>query len=899
MSRAEADKHCIIQKEGLWDPQLCATRKMVICQRFKAEACRDYAPDIENGYKIIDDLTGTLMYACNYFFQFPSSGDTIKMFNCTCSGVNTTGLENCTVIAFVPVIMILSIYPEAVCPPPFMKNANVTALGGYLLDDVTEFTCFPGYKIKNTNNKSVNTTCLIRNGLGYPVWSRVPPCEAITCAQPAKPNNGSYTSISGYHIGNKATYHCKAGFIVNGSSSKISDVITCTLDADQLSASWSRNPSCEAITCMRPPPLKNGKYTSNTRTDIGSEIFYECDPGYIISGSNPVTYNGSAVCVLWEFMAVWTIQPICTRMSCPPPPPVANGSFSISNYEVGDQVTYICADGFNINNTLNEANATCQLSPDGMSYIWIGVPSKVATQNVTTVTTVTTVNLDITSTEATDEATMTQSGMTVNDDMTSNWDTINDTFTSEWIAINKSITSDWIGVNETATSDWIAVNDTITNDGIAVTHAITRDRITAEQETTKAGINVNSEKLLVETTVNPMMSTDEITLNPEIIENTLPPGPLVRQCDSPHLIQHGHTIYSDTSVGSIVTYHSSVGFTFKEGGTVRTSLCRKDNKWSVYVAEPHENVCPKFKFSHLRGTKVSDSRDRTRTKILIQCKKKSYKLVNGINFMHTQCTASKKWSPEPSDCQVEVCPPLSTPANSTIDTSLALEGTIITVTCQIGYIFPDEVFFKHLLCDSDLRWNDTIPDCQHVHCEPAQYVSHAVVTGNINSTDYHTTLTYRCKNGYRFETGEQELLNRCEEEGHWTYSNLSCELIQCPSLVIEHATFNPKDIYSYGDIVQFSCHEGYIYPNSSNIYNSNSHINNVYYTQCLEMGDWSLNETACQPHKPSPFIPILTEAYSSRTIGFIVISIIMSIGGIILATDIPLVIAHLKGLKHK
>lgn len=47
-----------------------------------------------------------------------------------------------------------------------------------------------------------------------------------------------------------------------------------------------------------------------------------------------------------------------------------------------------------------------------------------------------------------------------------------------------------------------------------------------------------------------------------------------------------------------------------------------------------------------------------------------------------------------------------------------------------------------------------------------------------------------------------------------------------------------------------------------------------------------------------PFQPTLTEAYSSKTIGFISISLIMAVGSVFLVSDVPLIIAQLKGLRR-
>ena len=73
-----------------------------------------------------------------------------------------------------------------------------------------------------------------------------------------------------------------------------------------------------AVTCPVPAALPNGIYTGNTGNNIGAEAFFQCDPGYVVFGSNPLTTNGSMTCELQQngTTAVWSPQPMCKRKSC-------------------------------------------------------------------------------------------------------------------------------------------------------------------------------------------------------------------------------------------------------------------------------------------------------------------------------------------------------------------------------------------------------------------------------------------------------------------------------------------------------------------------------------------------------------------------------------------------------
>ena len=59
--------------------------------------------------------------------------------------------------------------------------------------------------------------------------------------------------------------------------------------------------------------------------------------------------------------------------------------------------------------------------------------------------------------------------------------------------------------------------------------------------------------------------------------------------------------------------------------------------------------------------------------------------------------------------------------------------------------------------------------------------------------------------------------------------------VECATPILAHATFSPKSQYQYGDVVVFTCDEGYIYDK-----------NITYEMQCLASGEWNINTPGCQ-----------------------------------------------------
>jgi hypothetical protein len=61
---------------------------------------------------------------------------------------------------------------------------------------------------------------------------------------------------------------------------------------------------------------------------------------------------------------------------------------------------------------------------------------------------------------------------------------------------------------------------------------------------------------------------------------------------------------------------------------------------------------------------------------------------------------------------VEVCPALDGLQNSTLNTSLAVHGTVVQAACKPGFVFPFGGYIKYLRCGDGRIWNDTLEDCQ-------------------------------------------------------------------------------------------------------------------------------------------------------------------------------------------
>ncbi len=69
------------------------------------------------------------------------------------------------------------------------------------------------------------------------------------------------------------------------------------------------------------------------------------------------------------------------------------------------------------------------------------------------------------------------------------------------------------------------------------------------------------------------------------------------------------------------------------------------------------------------------------------------------------------YSPLSVCVSVTACPALPVPDDGGLSTNLALVYTVVTVSCNEGFIHLDGVTSKTLLCTEFSVWNDTYSNC--------------------------------------------------------------------------------------------------------------------------------------------------------------------------------------------
>ncbi|XP_019402047.1 PREDICTED: complement receptor type 2-like [Crocodylus porosus] len=306
---------------GSW--QLLGTFVLALLPTGALESCKE-PPNIPHAFQknYVGQLIppGTVvMYGCNRGYEFISG---ITQGRVTC-------LQNLT-WSDVP-----NFCQRVQCPPPQIANGTYTPLPKtgeekYAYEDAVTIECNAGYGV----NGSTQIRCR-HDGSWDP---RVPHCVP-GCGSPPRVENGqhSHPGRGYFSTGSSVTYRCLKGYTLQGEAS-----IRCETGDDE-TAAWSGPlPQCEAVQCpapsiqngrLKPPLSQNYSYKSN--------ISFECDPGYVIRGSE----------IIWcQADTKWSPRPpVCNLGSCSYPPALDSANqVPRKDFPVGSVVTYSCRPGYTL-----------------------------------------------------------------------------------------------------------------------------------------------------------------------------------------------------------------------------------------------------------------------------------------------------------------------------------------------------------------------------------------------------------------------------------------------------------------------------------------------------------------------------------------------------------------------
>ncbi|XP_072114251.1 sushi, von Willebrand factor type A, EGF and pentraxin domain-containing protein 1 [Mobula birostris] len=188
----------------------------------------------------------------------------------------------------------------------------------------------------------LNTTTAIecvRGGLWEPSPLSVQ-CIPVRCAEPPVIERG-HVSGTNYSFGAIVAYSCNKGFYVKGQKKR-----ACQADGE-----WSGQlPSCQPVSCGKPPRLTNGRVEIKNGTLFQSEVSYYCHHGFRLVGSPIRTCQGNRH---WHSES----PPSCIQVNCGLPPATKHGHFIGSDFTLNSRVELKCEEGYVVT---GNAIMTCQ-----------------------------------------------------------------------------------------------------------------------------------------------------------------------------------------------------------------------------------------------------------------------------------------------------------------------------------------------------------------------------------------------------------------------------------------------------------------------------------------------------------------------------------------------------------
>ena len=210
-------------------------------------------------------------------------------------------------------------------PPPNLEHSNVS-YSSIKFESIVVYSCHRGYTLQGISTRQ----CLANASwtLGFQE------CRAISCKNPKQIHHGTFNMSDSHAVYRTIVeYRCNDGYRMRGFG-----VRTC-----ELTGTWDNDePTCESISCGRPPPLENGRMSFN-ETVYRSGARYECRQGYNLQGRN------TRVCMA---SGLWTnVNQRCVPISCGSLTAPLHATVSMSNSSLHGIATYACESGYNVHGT--------------------------------------------------------------------------------------------------------------------------------------------------------------------------------------------------------------------------------------------------------------------------------------------------------------------------------------------------------------------------------------------------------------------------------------------------------------------------------------------------------------------------------------------------------------------
>ncbi|TKC47615.1 hypothetical protein EI555_012438, partial [Monodon monoceros] len=241
--------------------------------------------------------------------------------------------------------------------PPAISNGDFYSSSSedFYYGMVVTYKCHVGQNGKKlfdlVGEKSIYCTSK-DNRIG--IWSSPPPrcIPVVKCPIPEVENGIMESGFRrSFSLNDSVMFKCKPGFTMKGSNT-----VWC-----QPNSKWNPPlPRCFKG-CLPPPHIYHGNYNKLDEEffAVGQEVFYSCEPGYTLIGTNPMQCTSLGT---WRHPA-----PNCEAKSCDAiPDQLLNGHVvAPPNLQLGAEVAFVCDKGYRLN-----GQSSSQCVSEGMRVLW-------------------------------------------------------------------------------------------------------------------------------------------------------------------------------------------------------------------------------------------------------------------------------------------------------------------------------------------------------------------------------------------------------------------------------------------------------------------------------------------------------------------------------------------------
>ncbi|KAJ7400062.1 hypothetical protein BTVI_108795 [Pitangus sulphuratus] len=186
-----------------------------------------------------------------------------------------------------------------------------------------------------------------------------------------------------------------------------------------------------------------------------------------------------------------------------------------------------------------------------------------------------------------------------------------------------------------------------------------------------------------------------------------------------------------------------------------------------------------------------------------------YQMLSQRNYRECQADG---WSNDIPHCEVVKCLPVEAPENGKIIMAGAFEldqeysfGQVVNFECNAKYKL---VGAKEIICSSNGRWSDDMPQCQEVVCSPP-VIQHGIFGPEKPSYEEGDTINVECNSGYRLTALTGRSTAECTKNG-WVPIPACVQI--CKAKQIQNGSvpkFQTRRPYKEGDTAAYTCHSGY------------------------------------------------------------------------------------------